>query len=210
MIVAIGLVRGLSISEMVSASLALAVSAIPEGLLPAITVVLVLGMRRILAKQGLVRKLVANETLGSVTVICTDKTGTLTEGNMRVSHILTTTRELLDSHLETVRQNADIVDDSSHIRALRIMALVNDAYIENESAELEEWVVRGKLVEQGLLLASAQAGFSKSELEKEYPLIDKLSFSSERRFAATYHKGHRGQRVLYVVGAPEKILEHVS
>src|SRR3989344_4595298 len=102
-IIAIILVEGYftekSFIDVFMASLALAVSAIPEGLIPAITVILVLGLRRIFKQNGLVRKLAATETLGSVTVICTDKTGTLTEGKMQVSHILTSTRELMGDNI---------------------------------------------------------------------------------------------------------------
>jgi Ca2+-transporting ATPase len=203
----VGILNGDNISSLVVASLVLAVSAIPEGLLPGITVVLVLGMKRIVARKGLVRKLAASETLGGVSVICTDKTGTLTEGAMRVSHVLTTSRELLSHHFSTVKINNFEDHDYSHVRALRIMALSNDAFIENEDKPLEHWIARGSMTEQALLFASTLAGVSKKELEKEYKLLDRLDFNSDRKFSVSLFS-HHGKKVLYTIGAPEKILEH--
>jgi len=188
------------------ASLALAVSAIPEGLLPAITVIMVLGMRRIFKQQGLVRKLSAIETLGSVTVICTDKTGTLTEGKMQVSHILTTTTELMGENINHIADNRNINGVESHISALKIATLVNEAFIENPEAELQEWIIRGKPTDRALLLAGMQAGLNKSELEKQYILLDKINFESEHKFAVSYYKKDDKYNVLYVIGAPEEII----
>ncbi len=209
-VIAVVLIEGYftekNFADVFVASLALAVSAIPEGLLPAITVTMVLGMRRIFKKNGLVRKLAATETLGSVTVICTDKTGTLTEGKMQVSHILTSARELMGDDINGLArgENADGVE--SHISALKIATLANDAFLENPEAELREWVVRGRSTEQALLLAGMQAGLDKQDLEKQYPVLDRISFESDRKFAATYHRKNEKQNMLYVIGAPEEIL----
>src|SRR3989344_209997 len=126
----IGYLKGQSFSEIFVASLALAVSAIPSGLLPAITVILVLGMNRILKQKGLVRKLVANETLGSVTVICTDKTGTLTEGKMQVSHIFASKNELFaDAAGISPKEARNGIE--SHILALKTALFTSGAFIEN-------------------------------------------------------------------------------
>ncbi|MBI2633974.1 MAG: HAD-IC family P-type ATPase [Parcubacteria group bacterium] len=221
-------------AEVFVASLALAVSAIPAGLLPAITVILVFGMRRIFKTNGLVRKLSATETLGGVTVICTDKTGTLTEGKMQVSHILTSTRELMSDGLNGLAplertadsngynreskdhennhfltglargENANGVE--SHIAALKIATLANDAFVENPEAELQEWVMRGRPTERALLLAGMQAGLNKRELEKQYPVIDRISFESDYKYAATLHRVSEHKNSLYVIGAPEEII----
>ncbi|MBU2540115.1 HAD-IC family P-type ATPase [Patescibacteria group bacterium] len=188
------------------ASLALAVSAIPEGLLPAITVILVLGMRRIFKQGGLVRKLAATETLGSVTVICTDKTGTLTEGKMQVSHILTSTKELMGGNIRGLAKDKNINGVESHLLALKIAILTNEAFVENPEAELEKWVVRGRPTEQALLLAGMQLGLNKKELEEQYPILDRISFESDYKFAATFHRKDEKQNMLYVVGAPEEII----
>ncbi|MDP2929986.1 MAG: HAD-IC family P-type ATPase, partial [bacterium] len=205
-IVIIGYFTEKSFADIFVVSLALAVSAIPEGLLPAITVILALGMRRILKQNGLVRKLAATETLGSVTVICTDKTGTLTEGKMQVSHILTSTRELMSNHLNGLAKGENANGVESHISALKIATLANDAFVENPEAELQEWVVRGKPTEQALLLAGMQSGLDKKELEKQYPVLDRITFESDYKFAATFHRKDENQNMLYVIGAPEEII----
>jgi len=207
-IVIIGYFTGKSFADIFVASLALAVSAIPEGLLPAITVILILGMRRIFKQKGLVRKLAATETLGSVTVICTDKTGTLTEGKMRVSHILTSTRELLSDHINGLAKGENANGVESHISALKIATLANDAFIENQETELQELVVRGRPTELALLLAGMQSGLNKKELEKQYPVLDRISFESDCKFAATLHRKNENQNALYIIGAPEEIIAH--
>jgi len=209
-IIAIVLIEGYFIeknfTDVFVASLALAVSVIPEGLLPAITVIMVLGMRRIFKQQGLVRKLSATETLGSVTVICTDKTGTLTEGKMQVSHILTSTKELMDDNIKGLVEGENVNGVESHISALKIAMLANDAFIENPEAELQEWIVRGSSTEKALILAGIQSGLSKQELEQQYPVLDRISFESDYKFAATYHRKNDKQNILYVIGAPEEII----
>ncbi len=209
-IIAIILVEGYftekDFTEVFVASVALAVSAIPAGLLPAITVILVLGMRRILKANGLVRKLVANETLGSVTVICTDKTGTLTEGRMQVSHILTSTKELLSEHFNNIAKGENGNGMESHITALKIATLATDAFVENSEAALEKWVIRGNPTERALLLAGMQAGLSKKELEKQMPVIDRLSFDNQLRYSAILHKINDKEDALYVIGAPEELI----
>jgi len=205
-IIIIGYFTEQSFAEVFVASLALAVSAIPEGLLPAITVILVLGMRRILKQRGLVRKLAATETLGSVTVICTDKTGTLTEGKMQVSHILTSTKELMHDTLNGLIKPKNVNGVESHITALKIATLANDAFVENPEAELQKWVVRGRSTEQALLLAGMQSGLNKRDLEKQYPVLDRISFESDYKFSATLHQKDKKQNMLYIVGAPEEII----
>jgi Ca2+-transporting ATPase len=205
-IIIIGYFTEKSFADIFVASLALAVSAIPEGLLPIITVILVLGMRRILEQKGLVRKLVATETLGSVTVICTDKTGTLTEGKMRVSHVLTSTKELIGDGIDGLARGENANGIESHISALKIATLANDAFIENPEAELQEWIVRGRPTEQALLLAGMQAGLNKHELEKQYPVIDRISFESDLKHAASFHRVNDNKNALYVIGAPEEII----
>ncbi|MFH0739985.1 MAG: HAD-IC family P-type ATPase [bacterium] len=192
-IILIGNFTEKSFNDILMASLALAVSAIPEGILPAITVILTLGMRRIFKQKGLVRKLVATETLGSVTVICTDKTGTLTEGKMQVSDILT---------------SAD--SPESHMLVLKIATLVNEAFVENPDQELEKWIVRGRPTDQALLVAGMQAGLHKKDLEVQYPLVDRILFESGAKYALTYHKLNSKKNILYVLGAPEVILERIK
>ncbi|MFH1385690.1 MAG: HAD-IC family P-type ATPase [Patescibacteria group bacterium] len=205
-IVLVGYFKKEPFADVFVAALALAVSAIPEGLLPAITVILVLGMRRILKQRGLVKKLIANETLGSVTIICTDKTGTLTEGKMQVSHILTNTRELMSENFNGLAKGENANGVESHILALKIAMLANDAFVENPEAEFERWVARGRPTDQALLLAGMQAGLNKKELEKQYFELDKIAFSSELKYAARLNRIAEKKKVFYIVGAPEAIV----
>ena len=206
LVVIIGYLRGQSFSEIFIASLALAVSAIPAGLLPAITVILVLGMNRILKRKGLVRKLIANETLGSVTVICTDKTGTLTEGEMQVSHILASKDELFVDDIGLSPKEAKNGIES-HILALKTALFTSDAFIENPSDELAEWIVRGRSTEQALVLASAHAGLEQRTLNTEYKIVEQQSFDSSKKYAISVRSLSNGKHTLYVTGAPEIILD---
>lgn len=201
----VGSIRGHSFTEMFVTSLALAVSAIPEGLLPAVAVILAVGMRRLLKQKALIKRLSATETLGSTTVICTDKTGTLTHGDMQVSHIATTSKEIF-SDGKSFKEKLDANGIESHITVLKIALLSSSAYIENPEDELHAWRVRGKPTERALLLAGVHAGLEKSKLEKELPLISELFFDPKLKFSATLREKGAGQAVLYAIGAPEEII----
>ena len=208
LIVVLGILRGEPFADILIAALALAASAIPEGLLPAITIILIMGMRRIVKEKGLVRKLAATETLGSVTVICTDKTGTLTEGSMQVSHILTATHELelnRETDMGEIAKQGGPAD--SHMTTLRIGTLVNEAYIENPQDELRSWIVRGTPTERALLLAAINAGIDRNKLWQGRWIEDIVHFESEAKYAATLFGTDTGTFELLVVGAAEKITE---
>ncbi|MBI4385574.1 cation-transporting P-type ATPase, partial [Candidatus Parcubacteria bacterium] len=201
-VVLIGFGTGHLFADVFVASLSLVVSAVPEGLLPLITAVLALGMRRVLRVRGLVRNLAATETLGAITVICTDKTGTLTEGQMQVSHILTSTRELLH------RPPFDQLDHNgieSHIVALKIAVLASDAFIENPESALGQWVVRGGATERALVLAGMHSGLKRHELESAYPRLEHLPFASSRGFSATLRKAPTGYWFA-AMGTPERLI----
>ncbi len=188
----IGALTGKDILEMFITAIAVAVAAIPEGLPIAMTVVLALGMEQISKKKGLVRKLIATETLGSTQIICTDKTGTLTEAKMQVAGVFTGSKELADSH----------------ILALKIATLCNEAFVENPEEIMKKWVVRGRPTEKALLLAGIQAGLNKEDLEKEQPKIDELPFDPVYKYSASLYQLNRNQDIIYVLGAPEIILEN--
>ena len=155
-ILGIGLFTGRDFFEMFLMAVAIAVSAIPEGLLVAVTVVLTIGMQRILKHKALVRKLIAAETLGATTVICADKTGTLTQGKMQVSQILTFNKD--ETNFEKIQE--------SHTFALKIGMLCNNAVIENPDDDLEKWKIHGDPTEKAFLLAGMQSGLNKKILEK--------------------------------------------
>lgn len=201
LILVVGLWEKRPFHQMFTTAVAVAVAAIPEGLLVALTVILAVGMQRILKKKALVRKLVAAETLGGTNVICSDKTGTLTLGKMQVADIWT-----WDQESASVDGGA-----KSHLSALKIGLLCNNAVIENPEEVLENWKILGDPTEQAILTAGYSAGLDKEKLEKEMPRVDEIPFDSETRLMATFHEV-RGQRlevrgkVVYVKGAPERIL----
>jgi len=200
-----GVLFGREIFEMFLTAVAVAVAAIPQGLPVAVTVIFALGMQRILRKQGLVREMIAAETLGSTSIICSDKTGTLTEAKMVVAGIYTGTKELL-SDGKKYSEEIDKESQASHILALKIATLCSEAFIENPEAPLEEWVVRGRPTEKALLLAGIQAGLNKKELEEKQSKIDELPFNPIHKYSATLHKLSETENILYITGAPEIIL----
>ncbi len=169
--------------EMFTISVAVAVAAVPESLPVAMTVILALGMQRILKKKGLVRKLASAETLGSTSIICTDKTLTLTQGKMTVSEI----------------------KSEAEVFCLKIAALCNEAFIENPQDLEPFWRIRGRPTDKALILAAVKAGLKKQELEKELPKIDEIPFNSQNKFIATLHQRGQGN-ILFLSGAPEKII----
>ncbi len=205
----LGLLMGKSLLEMFMTSIAMVVAAVPEGLLPAMTVILAIGMQRLAKQKGLVRKMLATETLGSVSVICSDKTGTLTRGEMRVAEIITEENKL--SHdgknfSESIKPDGD----ASHITALKIGLLCNNVIVENPDDEIHKWNIIGNPTEKALLLAGRAAGLHKENLEKETPRIAELPFESEYKYMVTGHKLGKEQFIAYIKGAPERILPFMS
>lgn len=202
-----GVLTGNSFAEMFTTSVAVAVAAIPEGLPVAMAVILAIGMQRILKKKGLVRKLVSAETLGGTTVICTDKTGTLTEGRMKASNVLTTNEDfLLDTNgsiILTTRAK-EIPKDVN--LALKIASICSEAFIENPQEALEKWIVRGRPTDKALLLAGIGVGLDKENLEEEFPKISRLPFDPKRKFILSLHRLTKTRNILFVSGAPEKVL----
>ena len=203
LIFVLGLLEGKPFIEMFTTSVAVAVAAVPEGLPIAMTVVLALGMQRILKRNGLVRRLSAAEALGSTTVICVDKTGTLTEGEMVVSHIYSGQDEM---EFDGEKNIFDKTNNPSHIEALEIAGICADTYIENYQDEMKEWIIRGRPTDRALSLAAIQAGVSSFELEKKYPVLDTLDFNSDAKYSASLNKTSENSNTIFVLGAPEKIL----
>ena len=204
LIFGIGILTGKPLFEMLMTSVAVVVSAVPEGLLPAMTVVLAIGTQKLAKRKGLVRKMVAAETLGSVSVICTDKTGTITKGEMRVAEIITEKTKVShdgDSFSSTIQPDGE----ASHVIALKIGLLCNNAIIENPEDNLSEWTIVGDATEKALLLAARSAGLKKEMWEDDEPRIAEVPFDSEYKFMATLHEQKKGC-ALYAKGAPEKIL----
>jgi Ca2+-transporting ATPase len=179
LIFVLGILEGQDIFEMFITSVAVAVAGIPEGLPIAITVILALGMKRILDKNGLVKNLASAETLGNATVIATDKTGTLTEGKMKV---------------------VKIIGDENLI--LKAGVLVSKAFV--EKIDNENFVVRGNPLDKAILEKGLEKGINKEEFEKNK--IFEIPFNPVKKFSgAIYKEGDK--KILYLIGAPEKILE---
>lgn len=204
----IGILTGRPIFEMFMISVVIVVSAVPEGLIPAMSIILAIGMQRLSKNKGLVRKAIAAETLGSVSTICVDKTGTLTQGEMLVDRIITHQGNKV-FNLDDKLGDRLLINKSSWL-ALKIGSLSNNAIVENPNDSMETWKVIGNPTERALLLAGATAGFSRSNLELIEPRLDELQFSSAIKMMATRHKAEKKGEVIYIKGAPEKVLALVS
>src|SRR3989339_482154 len=161
------------INSMFITVVALAVASIPEGLSMAVTFILALGMQRILKEKALTRKLIAAETLGSTTVICTDKTGTLTEGKMHVSHIVIGEKEFEVKSLGSRQEEKEAMAVSL---ALQVAMMCNNATVENPDDELASWRLIGSPTEAALMSAAIQSGLNKEKLLKIEPQIDEVPF----------------------------------
>jgi Ca2+-transporting ATPase len=212
LLVIIGLVKGLEWLEVFLLAVAAAVSAIPEGLPAVLTVVLAVGMRMMAHRHAIIRKLVAVETLGSATVICSDKTGTLTLNQMTVRQIYAGGRTI-DITGEGYSPEGEFVCDEQKLNCLeepdimlhlRIGALCNDAVINREDED--SWSVIGDPTEGALLIAAEKAGLHREDLDNLLPRLDEIPFQSEKLYMATFHPVESG-RAAYVKGAPEKLLE---
>jgi Ca2+-transporting ATPase len=202
-IVIIGLLQGRHFKEMLETGVAIGVSSIPEGMTVAVTFILALGMQRILKEKALTRKLVAAETLGSTTVICSDKTGTLTEGKMHVAHIIIGENEY---ELKTLGSRQDPAEAEAVSLALQVGMMCNDANVENPDDELSVWRFIGSPTEVALLKAAIQAGLNKKMLLKNEPKIAEVPFSSEKKYMISLHRKGENQYRLYEKGAPEILL----
>ena len=215
---AIGLARGLPASEMFMASVALAVAAIPEGLPAAVTIVLAIGVTRMARRRAVVRKLPAVETLGSTTVICSDKTGTLTQNQMTVTAIVAGGETFEVSGVGYAPEGVvrgpmpdgrpvsttDLHGRVALLECLRAGLLCNDATL----ARAEDgWDIQGDPTEGALVVAAAKAGLDGTVLREEWPRIDAIPFESEYQYMATLHDRGAGlPRVVYVKGSVEAIL----
>ncbi len=189
--------RGASMAELIPMAIALAVAAVPEGLPVVGTIAMAVGVRRMARRQVLVRRLPVVETLGSATLICTDKTGTLTEGKMTA-----TVLRFFDREVGLLGEGVDASDPRVGL-AFRIAALANEGSIARAGPT---WKVHGDQTDAALLLGAARAGMDRDRLLAEFPRQRELPFSSERLLAASWHRTTQGLS-LFVKGAPGRILE---
>jgi len=193
--------------EVLMTSVALAVSAVPEGLPAIVTVTLALGASELAKRNAVIRRLASVETLGSTTVICSDKTGTLTKGEMTVRKIFVNNQmvEVTGSGYEPKgefylkRKKIDPNKDQHLALLLRIGVLCNNA-----SYDMRDVV--GDPTEGSLIVVAAKAEMKKKDLERLYPRKSEIPFSSERKRMTTIHDTPKGRRIAYVKGSPETIL----
>nr|MBI1229459.1 HAD-IC family P-type ATPase [Cytophagales bacterium] len=213
MVIAIGFLRGESFGDTFMVAVALAVGAIPEGLPVAVTVMLALGVSKMAKRKAIIRKLVAVETLGSTNVICSDKTGTLTENQMTVQELFDGERYFTATGLGYVPEGEILLNESLIQVAsykglslcLKAGALCNDSVIKKNDAT---WAVEGDPTEGALLVVAQKAGFKSEDLEAAQPRINAIPFESEYKYMATLHDGE--EKFLFLKGAAEAIVEKCS
>jgi Ca2+-transporting ATPase len=191
---------------MVMFGVALAVAAVPEALAAIVTGALAIGMHEMAKRNALVRKMPAVETLGSTTVICTDKTGTLTRGEMTVRKLYSGGKyvEVTGAGYEPEGEfKGELSTDEDPLKSLLLCGvLCNDADLFEEEGQ---WKIKGDPTEAALVVAARKAGIDGGGLREERPRVDEVPFSSERKLMSTVHKGPGG-RVAYVKGAAEVVL----
>ena len=195
-VAALGLMQGASPSQLLQTAIALAVAAVPEGLPVVGTIAMAVGVHRMARRRALIRHLPVVETLGSATVICTDKTGTLTAGEMSVTELRLPAREV------SVPEG-EFTAEPEVLRLLRCAALANRATLTEADGA---WLTRGDPTETALLIAARKAGLDPATLRAEWPEVAELPFSSERMFMATWHRAE-SNFLLCVKGAPDRVLE---
>jgi Ca2+-transporting ATPase len=214
-IVLAGWLRGNAFLLMLEVGISLAIAAVPEGLPAVTTMTLALGMRRMARMGALIRRLPAVETLGSTTVICTDKTGTLTRNEMTVQVFQLGDREVTVSgvgytvvgEFQEAGHKIAAGDDAHLALALRIGVLCSDATLDDSSGAP---AVLGDPTEGALLVAAMKAGFGREQLTAGYPRIGEVPFSSETKRMTTVHRSPEGKTVAFVKGGPGVITENCT
>lgn len=219
----VGIGRGQAWTEMFEAAVALAVSAIPEGLPAVVTVTLAIGVNRMARRHAIIRKLPAVETLGSATVICSDKTGTLTENQMTVQAIYAGERHYVisgagysfDGEIGLRDEQESLQDDlidlhSPLLECLTAGLLCNDSHLKETDGR---WTVVGDPTEGALIVAGRKAGLVRAEMADQMLRLDSIPFESEFQYMASLHQAkHETQssHVIYIKGSVEAILQRCS
>ncbi len=207
----LGILRKNPLFDMFLTSLSLAVAAIPEGLPAVVTVALAIGVRKMAKRKALIRRLPSVETLGCTSVICTDKTGTLTQNKMQVKKIWINDR-FVDVTGVGYEPKGDFKCDEETIdpqKSLELLKLFQAATLcNNASLSLvdDKWEITGDPTEGALLVVSQKAGLKKTDLEKQYPLLDEIPFDSERKKMSVLRKTAQGN-IIFLKGAIDVLLE---
>lgn len=206
-----GVLRGEDLFNMLLAGISLAVAAVPEGLPAIVTIALALGVQRMLKRNALIRKLPAVETLGCASIICSDKTGTLTENRMTVRKIYAggRTYEIKGANGKSGAffegiTGVDPLKQSILKLNLEIGALCNNAEVEQKEKNM--WEVAGDPTEGALLVAAAKAGLTRKVLDASWFRIEELPFDSDRKCMSVVCDGHKGETYVFTKGAPDIII----
>ena len=213
-VVAVGVLRDQPLLEMFIFGIALAVAAVPEALPAVVTISLAIGVQRMVKRNALVRRLPAVETLGGTSVICSDKTGTLTKDEMtaRKLHTFQTTTGIsgsgYDPEGEFLRNGTVVAPSQAEMDLLLAGALVSDAHVVRDDAH-GGWHLKGDPTEGAIIVAAAKAGVQKDDLDLRFPRVGEIPFTSESKRMTTLHLVGDAQ-IAYAKGAPETILDSCS
>lgn len=216
MVFVVGLFQGREVLEMFMVAISLAVAAIPEGLPAIVTIVLSLGMNKMVKRNAIVKKLLAVETLGSTTVICSDKTGTLTQNEMTAVKVYADGKifDVSGGGYEPVgefKENGQTVDLHSIgdlETLLSIGVLANDASLDKDA---EGYKIIGDPTEGALVTLAAKANLLKDEMNTSYPRIEEIPFDSARKMMSTIHENYiPGKLVSFTKGAPDIVIDRCS
>ena len=193
-------------------AVSLAVAAIPEGLPAVVTIVLAIGMQRMVKKNSIVKKLHAVETLGSTTVICSDKTGTLTQNQMTVVRVFTDGGLLEvsgegytpEGSFSRDGRELDVAAEPGLTLLLQGSALCNDAIL--QTTEEKGWKIAGDPTEGALVVVAAKAGYDRDSINEQFPRVQEIPFDSARKMMTTFHRLPDGSVRAFVKGAPDILL----
>ncbi|KQX26362.1 MULTISPECIES: HAD-IC family P-type ATPase [unclassified Sphingomonas] len=207
-------IRNYDWSDALIAVVALAVGAIPEGLPAVITITLAIGVQRMAARKAVIRKLPAVETLGATSVICTDKTGTLTRNEMTARRIVVAGHEIRvsgsgygpEGALTAENHDDDIAAVATASPIIRAALLCNDARLRQAKAG---WIVEGDPMEGALVALAMKAGFNPDHVRDEWVRLDEIPFDAMHRFMATLHRAPDVGGVIMIKGAPEAVLDMI-
>lgn len=207
----VGRLRGEGWFDMFMAAVALAVGAIPEGLPAAVTITLAVGVKKMARRHAIIRKLPAVETLGSTTIVCSDKTGTLTQNQMTVQNLWAGGERFRISGIGydpegEILQNGTSVDSAANAalaETLRAGLLCQDSRLVSADGI---WRIEGDPTEGALIVAARKAGFVFEQMAESHPRVDAIPFESEHQYMATLHNANGGGRIAYLKGSIEQIL----
>ncbi|QPM68759.1 calcium-translocating P-type ATPase, SERCA-type [Atribacter laminatus] len=193
----VGIIRGEQTFDMFMTAVSLAVAAIPEGLPAIVTIVLALGVTRMSQRNAIIRKLPAVETLGSATVICTDKTGTLTQNQMTVQEVFQMNDEEKEAQVQAFLPSEVLI---------KIGVLCNDSSIAKDNGKVQRF---GDPTELALVELAEKNGYSAEKIRQDFPRLDEVPFDSKRKMMSTLHEFNGKKRIL-VKGAPDVLINRCS